>query len=51
MIITSKNYQYLQLQGNMVLVIDEISYLPINRDAANGFFQLVAARNENDQLY
>lgn len=29
-----------------VLIIDEIGYLPIDRDAANGFFQLVAARYE-----
>jgi len=29
-----------------VLVIDEIGYLPIDRDSANGFFQLVAARYE-----
>ena len=29
-----------------VLIIDEIGYLPIDRDVANGFFQLVAARYE-----
>ncbi|MCI6789063.1 MAG: ATP-binding protein [Mollicutes bacterium] len=29
-----------------VLIIGEIGYLPIDRDAANGFFQLVAARYE-----
>lgn len=29
-----------------VLIIDEIGYLPIDRDSANGFFQLVAARYE-----
>ena len=29
-----------------ILIIDEIGYLPIDRDAANGFFQLVAARYE-----
>lgn len=29
-----------------VLIIDEIGYLPIDRDSANVFFQLVAARYE-----
>lgn len=29
-----------------ILIIDEIGYLPIDRDVANGFFQLVAARYE-----
>jgi len=29
-----------------VLIIDEIGYLPIDKDSANGFFQLVAARYE-----
>lgn len=29
-----------------LLIIDEIGYLPIDRDTANGFFQLVAARYE-----
>lgn len=29
-----------------VLIIDEIGYLPIDKDVANGFFQLVAARYE-----
>jgi len=29
-----------------LLVIDEIGYLPVDKDAANGFFQLVAARYE-----
>ena len=29
-----------------ILIIDEIGYLPIDRDSANGFFQLVAARYE-----
>lgn len=29
-----------------VLIIDEIGYLPIDKDNANGFFQLVAARYE-----
>ncbi|MDY4818857.1 MAG: ATP-binding protein [Bacilli bacterium] len=29
-----------------VLIIDEIGYLPINRDVTNGSFQLVAARYE-----
>ena len=29
-----------------VLIIDEIGYLPIDKDIANGFFQLVAARYE-----
>ena len=31
-----------------VLIIDEIGYLPIDRDVANGFFQLVATRYEKD---
>lgn len=29
-----------------VLIIDEIGYLPIDKDSANGFFQLVASRYE-----
>ena len=29
-----------------LLVVDEIGYLPVDKDAANGFFQLVAARYE-----
>ena len=29
-----------------ILIIDEIGYLPIDKDSANGFFQLVAARYE-----
>ena len=29
-----------------VLIIDEIGYLPIDKDSANGFFQLVATRYE-----
>lgn len=29
-----------------LLIIDEIGYLPIDKDSANGFFQLVAARYE-----
>lgn len=29
-----------------ILIIDEIGYLPIDKDVANGFFQLVAARYE-----
>lgn len=33
-----------------VLIIDEIGYLPIDRDVANGFFQLVAARYEKRQI-
>lgn len=33
-----------------VLIIDEIGYLPIDRDSANGFFQLVAARYEKKPI-
>lgn len=29
-----------------LLIIDEIGYLPVDRNAANGFFQLIAARYE-----
>ena len=29
-----------------LLIINEIDYLPIDRDAAYGFFQLIAARYE-----
>lgn len=29
-----------------ILIIDEIGYLPIDKDSANGFFQLVATRYE-----
>ena len=29
-----------------LLIIDEIGFLPIDRDAAYGFFQLIAARYE-----
>lgn len=29
-----------------VLIIDEIGYLPVDKDAAFGFFQLIAARYE-----
>ena len=28
------------------MIIDEIDYLPIDKDGVNGFFQLVAARYE-----
>jgi len=27
-----------------LLIVDEVGYLPVDKDAANGFFQLVAAR-------
>ncbi len=30
-----------------MLIEDETSYLPVDKDDANGFFQLVAARYEN----
>lgn len=30
-----------------LLIIDEIGYLPVDRDASYGFFQLIAARYEN----
>lgn len=30
-----------------VLIIDEIGYLPVDKSAANGFFQLIAARYEH----
>lgn len=30
-----------------LLIIDEIGYLPVDKDAASGFFQLIAARYEN----
>lgn len=33
-----------------LLIIDEIGYLPVDKDAANGFFQLVAARYEKRPL-
>lgn len=33
-----------------VLIIDEIGYLPIDKDVANGFFQLVAARYEKKPI-
>ena len=33
-----------------VLIIDEIGYLPIDKESANGFFQLVAARYEKRPL-
>lgn len=33
-----------------ILIIDEIGYLPIDRDVANGFFQLVAARYEKKPI-
>ena len=33
-----------------LLIIDEIGYLPIDRDVANGFFQLVAARYEKKPI-
>jgi DNA replication protein DnaC len=33
-----------------ILIIDEIGYLPIEKEVANGFFQLVAARYESKPL-
>lgn len=33
-----------------VLIIDEIGYLPVDKDVANGFFQLVAARYEKKPI-
>ena len=33
-----------------LLIIDEIGYLPIDKDSANGFFQLVAARYERHPI-
>lgn len=33
-----------------VLIIDEIGYLPIDKDSAHGFFQLVAARYEKKPI-
>jgi len=33
-----------------VLIIDEIGYLPVDRQAASGFFQLVAARYEKKPM-
>ena len=32
------------------LIIDEIGYLPMNREQANLFFQVIAARYEKDSL-
>jgi DNA replication protein DnaC len=29
-----------------LLVVDEIGYLPVDKDSVNGFFQLVTARYE-----
>ena len=34
-----------------ILIIDEIGYLPIDKDVANGFFQLVAARYEKRPIH
>lgn len=33
-----------------LLIVDEVGYLPVDKDAANGFFQLVAARYERRPL-
>ena len=33
-----------------LLIIDEIGYLPIDKDSAHGFFQLVAARYEKRSI-
>lgn len=33
-----------------ILIIDEIGYLPIDKDVANGFFQLVATRYEKKPI-
>ena len=30
-----------------LLIIDEIGYVPVDKDASSGFFQLIAARYEN----
>ena len=34
-----------------LLIIDEIGYLPVDRDASYGFFQLIAARYKKDLPY
>jgi DNA replication protein DnaC len=38
------------ISGYRLLIIDEIGYLPMNRDQANLFFQVIAARYEKGSL-
>jgi DNA replication protein DnaC len=39
-----------QIQGPALLIIDEIGYLPMNKQQANLFFQMVAARYEKGSI-
>ena len=38
------------INGYRLLIIDEIGYLPMNREQANWFFQVIAARYERGSL-